>query len=174
MSLILEALKKLERERESPQPTLVVLAPEPWPKRRARRLVLALAGGALAIVAAVSLWSLRRPTATPPAATPVLQTTVAGTPLPAQTPVQLRPARLTPPPLATPARRRPLASPPPAQRPVADLRLSAITRRDGIPIAVLNDRVVQEGDAFDGIKVLRIGETEIEVEVAGRTRKVTF
>ena len=32
-------------------------------------------------------------------------------------------------------------------------------------MAILNDRLVHEGDVFDGIRVIRIGETEVEIEV---------
>jgi hypothetical protein len=46
--------------------------------------------------------------------------------------------------------------------------------RDGQPIAVLSGRLVQEGDHFDGIRVLRIGAAEVEVEVHGRRRLIRF
>ena len=55
-----------------------------------------------------------------------------------------------------------------------DLRLNAITRRDGRPVALVNDRLVFEGDSFDGVKVLRIGEAEVEVEVRGQRRVLRF
>jgi hypothetical protein len=41
-------------------------------------------------------------------------------------------------------------------------------------VAILNDRLVREGDAFDGIRVLRIGEAEVEVEVGGVRRVIRF
>jgi hypothetical protein len=41
-------------------------------------------------------------------------------------------------------------------------------------VAILNDRLVREGDLFDGIRVVRIGETEVEVEVNGQRRLVRF
>jgi hypothetical protein len=54
------------------------------------------------------------------------------------------------------------------------LRLNAISKQDDRPVAILNDRLVREGDVFDGIKVIRIGEMEVEVEVAGQRRILTF
>jgi len=66
-------------------------------------------------------------------------------------------------------------APPPAPAPAADdLRLNAISQRDGKPVALINDRLVFEGDGFDGVKVLRIGEAEVEVEVRGRRQVLRF
>jgi hypothetical protein len=55
-----------------------------------------------------------------------------------------------------------------------ELRLNAISQQDGLPVAILNDRLVREGDVFDGIRVIRIGDAEVEVEVDGRRRVVRF
>jgi hypothetical protein len=55
-----------------------------------------------------------------------------------------------------------------------ELRLTAISQRDGRPVALINDRLLFEGDGFDGVKVLRIGETEVEVEVRGVKRVLRF
>ena len=55
-----------------------------------------------------------------------------------------------------------------------ELRLNAISQQDGRPVAILNDRLVREGDIFDGIRVVRIGEAEVEVEVDGKRRIVRF
>jgi hypothetical protein len=69
----------------------------------------------------------------------------------------------------------PAEPPPSASAPAAgDLRLNAISQRDGRPVALINDRLVFEGDGFDGVKVLRIGEAEVEVEVRGRRRVLRF
>jgi hypothetical protein len=59
-------------------------------------------------------------------------------------------------------------------RPAGDLQLMAISQRDGQPIAIIGDRLVHEGDSFDGFKVLRIGESEVELEVRGRRRVLRF
>jgi hypothetical protein len=61
-----------------------------------------------------------------------------------------------------------------AASPAPDLRLNAISQQDGRPVAILNDRLVREGDSFDGIRVLRIGEAEVEVEVGGVRRVIGF
>jgi hypothetical protein len=72
-----------------------------------------------------------------------------------------------------PAAAAPTASPP-AGAWSEELRLNAISQRDGRPVALINDRLVFEGDSFDGIKVLRIGETEVELEVRGERRLLRF
>jgi hypothetical protein len=53
-------------------------------------------------------------------------------------------------------------------------RLTAIAHRDGQPVAVLNDRLVREGDSFDGVTVVRIGTSDIEIEVRGRRLVIEF
>jgi hypothetical protein len=69
------------------------------------------------------------------------------------------------------------ATPSEAARPTPpppEIRLNAISVRDGRPIALINDRLVREGDSFDGIRILRIGEAEVEVEVRGQRRVIRF
>jgi hypothetical protein len=62
----------------------------------------------------------------------------------------------------------------PAAGPAAGLLLQAISERDGKPIAVLNGRVVHEGDHFDGVTVVRIGADDVEIEVQGHRRVLRF
>ncbi len=50
----------------------------------------------------------------------------------------------------------------------------AISQRDGRPIAIVSDHLVREGDSFDDVKIIRIGETEVEVEQHGRRRVLRF
>ena len=76
--------------------------------------------------------------------------------------------------LGAPVTRAAPSSPTPSPPSELELRLNAITQQDGRPVAVLNDRVVREGDVFDGIHVIRIGEAEVEVEVNGKRRVVRF
>ena len=52
--------------------------------------------------------------------------------------------------------------------------LQAISRKDGRPVAILNDRLGREGDSFDGVKILRIGEADVEIEVGGDRQVVRF
>jgi hypothetical protein len=89
----------------------------------------------------------------------------------------MRPESLPPRELALPepTTAAPAASPPEEAPPAApELRLNAITVRDGRPIALINDRLVREGDSFDGVRILRIGESEVEVEVQGQRRVIRF
>ena len=58
--------------------------------------------------------------------------------------------------------------------PAPRFRLSAISQRDGKPVAVLNDRLVFEGDSFDDVTIVRIGDAEIELKVAGKSMTVPF
>ncbi len=41
-------------------------------------------------------------------------------------------------------------------------------------MALINDRLVFEGDSFDGVRVLHIGESEVEVEVKGQKKVLRF
>jgi hypothetical protein len=89
-------------------------------------------------------------------------------------PESLPPRDLT---LPEPTTAAPAASPPeeaPPAPPAPELQLNAITVRDGRPIALINDRLVREGDSFDGVRILRIGESEVEVEVQGQRRVIRF
>lgn len=207
MSLILDALRKLERDKDPHEPGVLVVGAVPWGARtRSRRpLLLALAGIGLVVFLAFALWHLfRRPVPAVPAP-PVLVVPV--TPAPASTPLP------TPAPSPTVAATRPPAAPrpaptPPAARPepvpvraaapvgltptggsepevagpdmpaqppaAGTLRLNAISQRDGRPVALINDRLLFEGDSFEGVKVLRIGEAEVELEVHGKRRVLRF
>jgi type IV secretory pathway VirB10-like protein len=206
MSLILDALRKLEREKGAHEPGVLVVGSVPWGERsRTRRLLLG-AGAVLALALAVLAGWLMRSTPTLPDAahpaaaspTPPEAASVAPTPLPAtpSPPALAReeeaapapPIRLSHPPVlerppTPPARaaaaeeQKPeVAAPAAAPSPTVpdDLRLSAISRRDGKPVALINDRLVFEGDSFDGVRVIRIGEAEVEVEVKGQRRVLRF
>ncbi len=202
MSLILDALKKLERDKDAREPGVLVVGSVPWGARtRSRRpLAVALAGMGLVALLAFALWPRdrsARPAAAPsPSASPsaLAQTppTSAAPPVatPATAPAASPPAARRPSvpssaataevPSAEPGRAQddtPPSSPPPAAAGAPttdDLRLNAISQRDGRPLALINDRLVFEGDSFDGVKVLRIGEAEVEVEVRGKRRVLRF
>jgi hypothetical protein len=231
MSLILDALRKLEREKDAREPGVLVVGSVPWGETsRTRRLVLT-AGAALVLAFAVLLGWLLRPVPKPPAATPETAVSMSPGPSPVASPT-LPPATLPPPvaqqtplPSAPPIRlsrpvpsdtgrapRPTVASPDAASvakapepvteapsevpaesaagrlsvapaaaaaeaapvAPPGELRLTAISQRDGRPVALINDRLVFEGDSFEGVRVLRIGETEVEVEVRGQRRVLRF
>jgi len=202
VSLILDALKKLEREKNAREPGVLVVGSVPWGARARSRLPLAVAlmGAALVALVAFALWPRSRAAVTPPSPPP-------SSPVPAPTPgMSSVPPLTTSAPAATvppPEPRRPSVSPAesrsaeeappseptqteddvPATSPVPsragapgadDLRLNAISQRDGRPVALINDRLVFEGDGFEGVKVLRIGEAEVEVEVRGQRRVLRF
>ena len=136
MSLILEALKKVEREKAAAQPRgFLVVGPQSWAGSRSNS---AWIGGmaVAALVAGVAVYALTRPAA--PVAPPASQVAAPAAP----------------------------AAP--------ELRLTAISEREGRPVAVVNDRVVGEGDHVDGARVLRIAPTEVDVEVAGARRTLRF
>ena len=218
MSLILDALRKLEREKGAHEPGVLVVGSVPWGEHsRTRRLLLG-AGAVLALALAVLAgWLMRRNPTPPDAAHPAATATptpvaagVAPTPVPATpSPSALTqeeqappapPLRLSHPPLverpasapdrataaeepkpevvaptptvAAPAPGAPAAAP--SATVTDELRLSAISRRDGKPVALINDRLVFEGDSFDGVRVIRIGEAEVEVEVKGQRRVLRF
>jgi hypothetical protein len=180
VSLILEALKKIEREKQAPERGVVVLANAAWTGRGERtrtapRIVAALV--LLALVGGAGWVALRRsptalPAALPTAATPpppVAREPVVPAPIPVPLPLSevRRPAR--------PAAATAAASPSPAaSSPGPTLHLSAISSRDGAPVAVVNDQVVQVGDLVEGARVVAIGTTSIEVEVDGQRRTISF
>jgi uncharacterized membrane protein len=271
MSFILDALKKLEREKESREPGVVMVGPVPWggADRRRRGRLLALAAAALVLVVALGTWwvgvlpgpsapatesreatssggSFDRPEVVPAGA-------AASTPRPSRPPAEEAPASRTveaPGPVSgrAPAVRPPSpraldlpveettpaaasgtaptsgevtvpagetepvaggtnlaagedppapgsvasgadaetppqdpveagiseASAAPTSPPAPEFRLTAISTRDGEPIALLNDRLVREGDRFGDVRIIRIGTTEIEIEIDGERRTIGF
>ena len=199
MSLILEALKKLDREKKAPERGFLVVGAVPWPAPRSRRwlpVAAVVAAGAAAGLALVLAWRARGHEDAPPravvpttmaaaatAVAPAPATTLAAAPAPTLPPAaEGRPyaadARKPAPPALAPAI-EPLparaASPPAtAGEAGAGLQLQAISERDGKPIAVLNNRVVHEGDHFDGVTIVRIRVDEVEIEVQGRRRTLRF
>jgi hypothetical protein len=208
MSLILDALKKLDREKDARDPGVVVVGSVPWGARQPSRRPLALAGLAALLLAVLAgaWWALRpTPRATPPApAVPpaAVPTTVAPRSPVATVPSPAQPRTASPPAAArdaVPPERPPVLAPAPAPPPASttaapaevvpgeapaaatgaarspdELVLQAISERDGRPVALLNDRLVREGDSFDGVTVVRIGASEVEVEVRGRRRVLRF
>jgi hypothetical protein len=215
MSLILDALKKLEREKQAPDRGFLVVAHVPWatgsPGRG--RWIALIAGVTLtAVVGAVFVVVARRSQASataavsPPAATGAPAPSVPAAappsyPVPAAASPSVSAPPLAPAPAApvrssageprapSPSSKPPLSSASSGALPTlpsaapsgegeapgeADLRLNAISQQDGFPVAMLNDRLVREGDVFDGIRVIRIGEAEVEVEIDGKRRVVRF
>lgn len=201
MSFILDALKKLERERETREPGVLMVGPVQWggPERPRGRRRLAVGAALVAVVAAAALWWLSSRPASAPSAPEV--SVDAAAPVPRSTPTP--PAVPAPPPWsldrpgdgaeerpARPAETATIVEDPPLQLedadpdaatndtptspPVREFRLTAISERDGEPIALLNDRLVREGDSFEGLRILRIGDAEVEIEVRGERQTIGF
>jgi hypothetical protein len=208
VSLILDALRKLDREKDAREPGVVVVGSVPWGRPQRSSFPIALAGAAAGIVvlAAAGWWLLRpappRTTAPAPATAGPAPGAGAVESLPLHDPVPTpAAAEVAPPPRRAPlpeprratetsAASAPAANPPAPAEPLADaaapappaaapaapddLRLQAIAERDGHPVALINDRLVREGDSFDGVTVLRIGVAEVEIEVRGQRRVLRF
>lgn len=198
MSLILEALKKLDREKKAPERGFLVVGAVPWPAPRSRRwlpVAAVVAAGAAAGLALVLAWRARGhegaprravvPTTMVAAATavaPAPVTTLAAAsaptlpPAPEGRPRASEARQPAPPALAPPIEPATARATPPATAAAAGagLQLQAISERDGKPIAVLNNRVVHEGDHFEGVTIVRIGVDEVEIEVQGRRRTLRF
>ena len=64
----------------------------------------------------------------------------------------------------------PAISAPPADQ----LKATADLLNSGKRVAILNDRTVFEGDSFDGVTVVRIGDNEVELNVNGQRRIIEF
>jgi hypothetical protein len=223
VSLILEALKKLDREKQAPDRGVVIVGPSGWPAPREGLFALRGAGLVLAALmlggAAGAAWLLGvRYSADPPAQPAVAAAPakpVPAAPADAYRPVAAAPSRgaaarpkarpepkpgtdaapaagETEPapaeaapvePEATAAESTP-PEPPPTEDPrsrsasrrsgAADFQLQAISAQNGQPVAMLNDRLVREGDIFDDVRVVRIGADEVEIEVGGHRRIVKF
>jgi hypothetical protein len=186
VSLILEALRKLEAEKQAPERGFLVVAAPSWPARGPRpRLWLAAA-----IVVAVGLaggaalwlrpWGPTNPREPLPGSLRALAPARRSTPSPpsleeSSTPIRRERALPTP----TPTVSRPHAAaapraPSPATPSPPALVLEAISERDGHPIALVSDHLVREGDGFDGVTIVRIGQAEVEVEWRGERRILHF
>jgi len=180
MSLILEALRKLEREKpDQTRQTTVLLAPLAWPTAtRGRGLTVVAASVILVAAGTVAAWFFLkdkpRPAGPPSASAPLLQPTPAPVPPTAPTAAAVtRPMRAAP--LAQPTARRVTPKPASQHEAVgAGFRLTAIGDQEGVAVAVLNDRLVRVGDSLSGARVVRIGESEVELESEADGRRFTL
>jgi hypothetical protein len=191
VSLIFEALKKLDREKKAPERGFLVVGGSPTAgERRLRVPVLVLllaAAGAGGFLAARAT----RPTPAPQAEPPATVATLA----PATVPRLAPPAPLSPevPPVTverpsgveatTPApggaaaHATPAATVPPPLAPAAAapaFALQAVTEQDGKPVAIVNGQLVRVGDRVDGARVLRIAPEEVELDHDGRRLVLSF
>jgi hypothetical protein len=182
VSLVLEALKKLDREKGRDERGFVVMAAAPWPSRTARRWPAWAALGVATAGAVVAVMALRTSPAPPsrpeppatsvaaPAPAPALVRSEPPTPVPRSASARVAPkAAVETPPVAA-------AVVPPARAATPDPgpRLQAISERDGQPIAIINDHLVRVGDEVDGIRVIAIRVDEVDIEVRGRRTTLRF
>lgn len=170
MSLILEALRKLEREKQVPERGVVVVGATPWPgapgERRLGLFLLGLLIGAGVLGAARWRQQLGPPPAPQPSAAAVVP--VPSPDKPAAAPVSQPAAPRRPAPAAVPASA-------PTHRPAEpSFTLQAISEREGRPVAIVNDRLLREGDSIDGARIVRIAKEEVELELAGRRVVLRF
>ncbi len=217
MSLILEALRKLERDRKSPDPGVVVVGAQAWPARSTTTRSIGIALCSVALVA-FGFWLGTRPHL-PSGAAPAVPSVSPETPRDLRSPASVAELsareRWVAAPTSTPApTRRPSheasstlepraavpdaddgAQPLPTEESQAEEprggireetvvviepaggalpRLHAITRQGDRNVALLDDHVVSEGDAYNGWKVMRIGDSEVEIDVAGRRHILRF
>lgn len=184
MSLILEALRKLEREKQVPERGFLVLGGGGWTDAGGGRRPLALFVLGL-LVGGASLGILLRsgPPASAVAVVEPAPTPVAPTPhaVPPTTTVvaaasagpTAQPAR---PSMAAPSSLEPTATataPAPTQTAPA-FTLQAISQKNGHAVALINDRLLREGDAVDGARVARILADSVELEIGGRRVVLRF
>jgi hypothetical protein len=194
VSLILEALKKLEREKKTSERGFLVTTRAAWPASGSHPLASLATAAVLLGVGALGTWLVLGGSGQPRQAersappSPVTRTEPAAQTSPtALTPVFVplptsvsRTYELVTPPSPAPRRLAPTPAPKPSEEPSpepsgpAELRLEALSQRDGHPIAVVSGHLVREGDVFDNVRVLRIGEGEVEIEVDGKRRVLAF
>lgn len=181
MSLILEALRKLEREKQTPERGFLVLGTGAWAERGAagRPFALFLLG---LLVGALALGMLTRSGSAPaPSAAAVIAAPTAAPPTPHAVPP---PTSVAGPalPLLTAATITSTSPPPPpgagstlAAKPTAPkFTLQAISEKDGHSVALINDRLLRAGDAVDGARVVAIAADSVELEIGGRRVVLRF
>jgi hypothetical protein len=175
MSLVLEALRRVDKPGERTGSVGVAVASYRPARKRSRAgvpLLLGLAtGGTL-----VSLFGFGSRAGNPAALTGD------------QSPPPLEGARPAPSAAAhkalpsmkivessAPVRPAPAASAAPDPRTQVTLILQAISERDSHPVAVINDQLVKEGDLIEGARVLRIHADSVEVVLEnGASHAVRF
>lgn len=180
MSLIFEALKKLDREKKAPERGFLVVGGAPLPGRRLHvpglLLLLAAAGGGGFLIARATRPAPPAPApAAAPSAPPVTAKALAPpVPLPPETATVPVPTVLpgAPSASATPVAPAPEVTAPAAAAPA--FALQAVADQDGHPVAIVNGQLVRVGDLVDGARVVRIHPEEVELDQGGRRLVLTF
>jgi hypothetical protein len=171
VSLILEALKKLEREKQAPERGVIVLGATSWPGAPGERRLGLFLLGLLLGAALLGLWRWgQAPVPASGAPSAAADASLAPPrPLPQKSAPPASPAvaaapRIVPVTLAA-------AGP---GRPAPAFMLQAISEREGRPVAIVNDRLLREGDSIDGARIVRIAKDEVELELRGRRVLLRF
>ena len=173
MSLVLEALRRVEKPDSSPG-AVGVAVPSFSPKRQTRGTIAPLLLGVGCGVVLTGL--LQSPPELRNVANPATPRGATQVPSPGAT--TWRPGSATAElPESTTSRPRlagaeaklsrtrpPVAAPStPVVAKARPLVLQALSQRDSYPIAVINDQLVKEGDLIGSVRVLRIGPNSVEV-----------
>jgi hypothetical protein len=173
-------VRKLEREKQTPARGVVVLGGSAGAGagREGRPLLLFLLGLGLGSgVLAAALWRQAPPA---PAAAVVPQVRPAPATPPAAPPAERQVAPLQAPARseAAPASAAPPSAPPASPAPSASaspaFTLQAVSERDGRAVAIINDRLLRDGDSIDRARVVRIAADEVELEIDGRRVVLRF
>ena len=194
MSLVLEALRRVEKP-DAQAGIVGVAVPSYRPAPRRRRslwpLAFGLGAGGLLVLA---FGPASRPAAAPDAAPETAPLRTGSTTRTARGGAGLPPPLIIEPPnrMATfrpveaeldrsaPSRgvgstepRRELSRrPAPAAPSPPAFVLQAISQRDSHPIAIINDRLVKEGDRLAGARVVKIGAETVEIELDSGAREL--
>lgn len=189
MSLILEALRKLEREKQTPARGVVVLGgmSAPGAQPQVRPLLLFLLGLSLGGAALTAVLWRRAPAAPAPqpaAASPTQPATRPATPPSQPPPPEPAPRRLAAAQAAPSAEAEAAAAPAvslapaptaaPSLAPSQPFTLQAVSERDGRAVAIINDRLLREGDSIDGARIVKIASDQVELEIGGRRVVLRF
>ncbi len=184
MSLVLDALRRLEKSEATPGTVGVRVASYRPPHRKGRSwtpLILGIAFGGAAVFLFLPAYEQLRTKAAPgddvsaplaPARTglggaglpPPLILEVADSPLRARNPPGASGAGETLSRGAALARAAPKSSP--------ALILQAISERDSHPIAVINELLVKEGDLIGSARVVKIGADSVEILLASGIKEL--
>ena len=199
MSLILDALRKMEEERKARHGGSVDIRPAVLSRRgddppATRNLIILVAAGAMLLLAGIGAGVLLKGTGPSPALLQTADQSAAGTedrpalplpPAPPQTtPIPAEPVRTLPtatlpamPP--TPPLRKPVADDPPAAASeTADtpIAISGIAWQEerGLRRAVVNGALVGEGAEVAGARIVEIRERSVRFSRGGRTFEVSY
>lgn len=183
MSLVLDALRRLEKSEATPGTVGVRVASYRPPHRKGRSwtpLILGIAVGGAAVFLFLPAYEQLKTQAAPgkdvgaPPAPPRTGLGGAGLPPPLILEAVDGPSRRPSSPGAsgtgvTPSREAAIVR---AASKLAPLILQAISERDSHPIAVINELLVKEGDLIGSARVVKIGADSVEILLASGIKEL--